>query len=254
MTAYASPHPPETRPRSARRAQRRSEPAPAGILPSRRPMLAAVAAAALAPFLTLLVLVSTQWEPLLSLDRSLATALYERVHPDPQFAHALEIWTEMFGTWAMRIVSLLTALWLFVRREFSTAVWAGTAVFLANLFGLITKLGVDRARPEFADPITVGVGPSFPSGHSLMAATGMGILLFAALPLLRGVWRHVAWTIAIGIALSTALSRPMLGVHWFSDIFAGVSLGVFTLAATMLLWTFLPPVARRWDRSSRSPR
>ncbi|MFC7329326.1 phosphatase PAP2 family protein [Marinactinospora rubrisoli] len=200
------------------------------------------------PFLALCVLVSAQWSPLIAFDTAVAATLYERVHPDPALAHGLEIWTELFGTWSMRIVSLLTAGWLLLRRQFSTAVWAGAAVFLANLFGLVVKLSVDRARPEFADPIVEGVGPSFPSGHALMAATGMGILLFAALPLLRGAWRHVAWTAALGIALSTALSRPLLGVHYVTDIVAGLCLGVCTLAATMLLWTYLPRVARRWDR------
>ncbi|RCV52869.1 PA-phosphatase [Marinitenerispora sediminis] len=207
--------------------------------------------AAALPFVVLCALVSAQWPPLMAFDAAVADTLYERVHPDPALAHGLEIWTEVFGTWSMRIVSLLTAGWLLLRRQFSTAVWAGAAVFLANLFGLIVKLTVDRARPEFADPITEGVGPSFPSGHALMAATGMGILLFAALPLLRGAWRHVGWTLAVGAAMSTALSRPMLGVHYVTDIVAGLSLGVFALAATMLLWTYLPPIARRWDRPAR---
>ncbi|GLU49252.1 phosphatase PAP2 family protein [Nocardiopsis ansamitocini] len=219
-------------------------------LPTNRAVLGLTVAVALVPFLALSALVTGGWSPLLTADATIAERLYERVHPDPAFAHGLEIWTELFGTWAMRIVSLLAAAWLVFRRQFATAAWACAAVFTANLLGLVVKLTVDRARPEFADPILVGVGPSFPSGHALMATTGMGIALFAALPLLRGAMRHVACWVAIGIAMSTALSRPMLGVHWFSDIFAGVSLGIVALALTMLAWTYLPPVARRWDRES----
>ncbi|ASU85702.1 hypothetical protein CDO52_25440 [Nocardiopsis gilva YIM 90087] len=202
------------------------------------------------PLLLLLSLVAGQWAPLMSFDQSLAQSLHDAIAPSPGLAHGLELWTDAFGTWAMRIVSLLAAAWLLIRRQVSTAVWAGATVFLANLFGLILKLTVDRPRPEFADPISVAVGPSFPSGHALMAVTGMGILLFAVLPLLRGAWRSIAWVVAIVIALSTALSRPLLGVHWGTDIIAGMSLGLFTVALTLLLWTFLPPIARRWDRPS----
>ncbi|CAM3696976.1 phosphatase PAP2 family protein [Nocardiopsis rhodophaea] len=202
------------------------------------------------PLLLLLPLVAGQWGPLIAFDRSLAQSLHDAITPSPGLAHGLEVWTDAFGTWAMRIVSLLAAAWLLIRRQVSTAVWAGATVFLANLFGLILKVTVDRPRPEFADPVAVGVGPSFPSGHALMAVTGMGILLFAVLPLLRGGWRMFAWVVAVGIALSTALTRPLLGVHWGTDILAGMSLGLFTIALTLLLWTFLPPIARRWDRPS----
>lgn len=218
------------------------------FLPARRGVLSAVAVTAALPFLFLCALVNGGWWPLLAFDAALAERCYAWVRPLPGLAYGLEIWTEAFGTWSMRIVSLLTAAWLVLRRQFSTALWACAAVFTANLLGLVTKLGVARERPEFTDPILVGVGPSFPSGHSLMAVTGMGILLFAALPLLRGLWRGAAAAGAAAVALSTALSRPLLGVHWFTDIVAGVSLGVLTLALTLLVWTFLPPVFRRWDR------
>ncbi|TDQ45650.1 phosphatase PAP2 family protein [Actinorugispora endophytica] len=243
-------NPPSTSPGpAAPTASSRREQAEA-LLPSRRGPLTAVALAAALPFLSLCALVVGGWWPLLAFDAVLAERLYAWVRPRPDLAHGLEVWTEAFGTWSMRIVSLLTAAWLVLRRQFSTALWACAAVFTANLLGLVTKLGVARERPEFTDPILVGVGPSFPSGHSLMAFTGMGILLFAALPLLRGAWRGAAWAAAAVIALSTALSRPMLGVHWFTDIVAGMSLGVLTLALTMLAWTFLPSALRRRDRPS----
>ncbi|MBB6175080.1 undecaprenyl-diphosphatase [Nocardiopsis mwathae] len=224
-----------------------------GPLPARRGVLATTMAIGVIPLLVLLPLVAARWDPLISFDLSVARVLYDAVSPSPALAHGLELWTEAFGTWAMRIVSLLAALWLLIRRQFSTAVWAGATVFLANLFGLIIKVGVDRPRPEFTDPIATGVGPSFPSGHALMAVTGMAILLFAVLPLLRGGWRTFAWVVAVGIAASTAFSRPLLGVHWTTDIVAGISLGVFTVALTLLLWTFLPPIARRWDRPIPAP-
>lgn len=216
-------------------------------------MLAVVTAVAVTPLLVLATMVATEWGPLLSLDREVAASLYAFMRPFPEAAHLTEVWTETFGTWSMRVVSLLAAGWLLLRRQISTAVWAAATVFLANLFGLFLKLGVDRARPEFTEPLAAGVGPSFPSGHSLMAVVGMGIVLFTVLPLLRGRIRTGAWVAAVLIALSTAVTRPLLAVHWVSDVVAGLSLGVCTVAATLLLWTFLPEAARRWDRSVHDP-
>lgn len=222
-----------------------------GPLPTERLVLFLVTAVAIAPFLALSALVTEQWYALIRFDLGMARLLYEQVASSPGLVHGIDVWTEVFGTWSMRILSVLVAVWLLLRRQFTTAVWALTAVFLANLAGLITKLGVDRPRPDFAEPLATGVGPSFPSGHALMATVGMGILLFAALPLLRGMWRGAACVLSCAIALSTALSRPLLGVHWVSDVVAGIALGVAVLAGTMLLWTCLPAVLRRWDRPVR---
>lgn len=217
-------------------------------LPRDRTTLVLVMAAAALVFFPIAALVSGQWYVLMRGDLALARLFYDAVHPEPTLGHGIEVWTEVFGTWSMRVVSVLVAGWLLLRRQFSTAAWAIATVFLANLAGLVVKLGVDRDRPQFTDPISTGVGPSFPSGHALMATVGMGLLLFAALPLLRGRWRVTVWVLAVAIALSTALSRPLLGVHWVSDVVSGVALGVLVLAATMLLWTYLPSAVRRWDR------
>ncbi|RNL82045.1 phosphatase PAP2 family protein [Halostreptopolyspora alba] len=247
MISVSTPDPDRTDAANRGRAHPNATP-----LPARRRALTVVMAVAAAPVLTLWALVVAQWDPLVSLDREIATSLYAFMRPLPEAAHLTEVWTETFGTWSMRVVSLLAACWLLLRRWISAAAWAATTVFLANLFGLFLKLTVDRSRPEFADPIGTGVGPSFPSGHALMAVVGTGIVLFATLPLLRGRARPLAWGVAVVIVLSTALSRPLLAVHWTSDIVAGVSLGVFTLAGTLLLWSFLPPIARRWDRPANT--
>ncbi|TQN33088.1 undecaprenyl-diphosphatase [Haloactinospora alba] len=229
-----------------------TEPRPCDPLPrQRRPLTGATLVATVALVL-LGTLVAVGWGPLVTADRVVAGALYGLVHGSAA-AHGVELWTEAFGTWTMRIVALATAAWLLLRRRISTAVWAAGTVFAANLAGLALKLTVGRQRPAFDDPITTAVGPSFPSGHALMAVTGTAILLFAVLPLLPSRLRPAAWAAALAVTVSTALSRPLLGVHWFSDVLAGAALGVAVVAGSLLLWTFLPAGARRWDRPAFRP-
>ena len=83
---------------------------------------------------------------------------------------------------------------------------------------------LDRVRPEF-NPIAETLGPSFPSGHSAGAAAFLGAV---ALLVSRGRTPHqraLIFGVAAGLAAGVACSRVMLGVHWLSDVIAGVLFG-----------------------------
>jgi undecaprenyl-diphosphatase len=97
------------------------------------------------------------------------------------------------------------------------------------LTGTLKEL-IDRVRPEF-NPVAATLNPSFPSGHSAAAAA-----FFAAVALLmsRGrtpIQRSLILGAAAAIAVGVACSRVMLGVHWFSDVVAGVLFGWAWFAA-----------------------
>jgi membrane-associated phospholipid phosphatase len=93
--------------------------------------------------------------------------------------------------------------------------------------GLITttvKELADRARPTL-NPIAQTLGPSFPSGHSSWSAA-----LFAATALLATRARsRRARALIVGActaaAVSIAATRVLLGVHWLSDVVAGLAVG-----------------------------
>ena len=83
---------------------------------------------------------------------------------------------------------------------------------------------LDRVRPTF-NPITETLGPSFPSGHS---ATAAALYAAVALVLARRRSPRVRALLAggaVGIAVGVACSRVMLGVHWLSDVVAGLAFG-----------------------------
>jgi membrane-associated phospholipid phosphatase len=90
---------------------------------------------------------------------------------------------------------------------------------------------VARDRPA-GDRLVAGTGHSFPSGHPMATAASWGVLpLVAALYTRR---RVVWWSVAVGVwalAVAVAVSRVWLGVHWTSDIVAGLLLAVLGVAA-----------------------
>lgn len=86
------------------------------------------------------------------------------------------------------------------------------------------KLLVDRPRPDLLN-LTGFAGTSFPSGHATAAAATLAV---AALLLARGRSRRaqaLVFGVAAGLAAMVAATRVLLGVHWLTDVLAGLLLG-----------------------------
>lgn len=112
-------------------------------------------------------------------------------------------------------------------RAVATAVLIAT--FARPALEFIVKVLVGRDRPDL-DRLVAGNGPSFPSGHVVAA-----VALWGLLPLIVSLYtrRRAIWwaSVAISAALiaGIAASRVYLGVHWFSDVTAGLVVGTFFL-------------------------
>lgn len=87
---------------------------------------------------------------------------------------------------------------------------------------LVLKTLVDRARPFLADPgihnLVNAAGSSFPSGHTGSSFAAAGIL-WQTMPRLYGC-------LAMVLATLIGLSRIYLGVHYPSDVLAGMLTGL----------------------------
>ena len=93
-----------------------------------------------------------------------------------------------------------------------------------SLINNALKWIVMRDRPQIGQLVGSG-GSSFPSGHSASAAACWAAL---ALVVSSRMWlRHRRWVAAaaVAIAVLVAASRVMLGVHWLTDVIAGVVVG-----------------------------
>ena len=112
---------------------------------------------------------------------------------------------------------------------FLTAVILGEKLIVNGL-----KEIIDRGRPDVMQ-LVGWEGPSFPSGHAAAAAAAWPAI---ALVLGRGCGRVTRSLLASGAALTAvavAASRALLGVHWLTDIVAGVAIGYgwFFICAVM---------------------
>lgn len=86
------------------------------------------------------------------------------------------------------------------------------------------KLIIDRDRPDIGQ-LAGHAGSSFPSGHSAAAAAcWAAIALVVARRRSRPLRAWLAF-VAAAIALAVAATRVLLGVHWLTDVIAGVVVG-----------------------------
>ena len=140
------------------------------------------------------------------------------------------------------VLTLALLTWLVLRRrDLATALVVGGGMAVAAALTLLLKHAVGRARPPAA--LMMGAfdsGHSFPSGHTVFSTVFFGLV--AGL-LLRGTsrtarrWLVVAAWAVVSVAIGA--SRLYLGYHWLTDVLAGWCLGVFVLAATAAIVTWL---------------
>jgi undecaprenyl-diphosphatase len=182
------------------------------------------------PFMLLLVLAKL---PLNPLDARVARELHQYALANPDMTRLLIVWTDGFGPFTWRVVVIAAAVWLWVRGARRVAVWAATTIIVGGLLGLALKIIVSRARPSLPDPVALAPGEAFPSGHALHVTLGTGVLVLLVLPRLPAWGRLLTWAIAWFLVVSVAYTRVALGVHWVSDVVAGVMLGVAVLAGTV---------------------
>ena len=91
----------------------------------------------------------------------------------------------------------------------------------------VLKLGFNRPRPAIFVPEVHAVSSSFPSGHAMSAAIVYGTVAYLAARLHKRIWaRWLVMTAALIIIALICFSRMYLGVHYPSDVFAGVAIGL----------------------------
>ena len=100
----------------------------------------------------------------------------------------------------------------------------------------MTKAIVGRVRPPVSLHLVRETDASFPSGHATdSAAVCIAIaLVLAVFVLRRPITRIVSLVAGASLAGAIGTSRLILGVHWPSDVLAGLALGVgVSLAVTI---------------------
>lgn len=180
-----------------------------------------------APVLVLAYLVRAESGPVIRLDQQVISAATELTRGSPLLRDVLVLWQEAFRAIWVNLAVTLVCIWVWRRRGLAgRALWAFATLMAAWALGLGAKLLVQRARPVLVEELTRAPGYSFPSGHATNTTVAGVVLLLLLWPLL-GRRGRVVVPAAVGVAVAvTAADRVLLGVHFPSDVVAGVLFGV----------------------------
>lgn len=152
-----------------------------------------------------------------------------------QLTRAILAFTQLGGSVVLVPLVLVVTAWLWLRGDRRIALlFFGTTMSGRAMIELIKWL-VDRPRPSF-DPYPVIVSvQSFPSGHAGNSTLTYVSLAVFAVP---ARWRRAALPAALALAVAIGCTRPILGVHWPSDVLAGWCFGLLWI---LLWWRFSRP-------------
>jgi undecaprenyl-diphosphatase len=130
------------------------------------------------------------------------------------------------GTVVMMIVAVAGLFLVLTSHKYSAILLLASASGGIILNGVL-KIGFNRPRPAIFLPEVHTVSSSFPSGHAMSAAIVYSTVAYLAARLHRRQWaRWLVMTAAFIIIALISVSRLYLGVHYPSDVVAGLAIGL----------------------------
>lgn len=147
----------------------------------------------------------------------------------PEVTAAASLLTHVGSGPVLLASSLGAGAWLMLRAQRVDAAYLLLSVIGGRLLIELVKWATDRSRPSFEEHPVYVASQSFPSGHA-----GNSMMTFLALALFAVPAPHRSRAVILAVTLSLLIgaTRPLLGVHWPTDVLAGWLLG----AAWIWLW------------------
>jgi undecaprenyl-diphosphatase len=125
----------------------------------------------------------------------------------------------------LTVIGLLSVIYLLRRGQRQEAMVVALLLIGTAFWTFGIKAVYVHPRPQVFPPLVAETGYSFPSGHAL---AGWGFFGYVTLWARRHGERLIGLVAAL-LALTIPLSRIYLGVHWPTDVLAGLCLGTFWL-------------------------
>lgn len=154
-----------------------------------------------------------------------AVANWGSQHATSTSTSALDLITQLGTTSVVVAIWAGVAVWDYIRRRnVEVTAFLFTVVIGVILINNQLKSLVDRERPDVTHLVGIA-GSSFPSGHSATAAAAWCAIALVVSRRWSRRRRAVASAAAVMVAMSVAASRALLGVHWLTDVVAGLAVG-----------------------------
>jgi len=125
------------------------------------------------------------------------------------------------------MVVLVAGMFLWLNKHKHSAVLLIVATLGGIVLNNLLKIGFNRPRPQIFEWGTHTASSSFPSGHAMSSVIVYGTVAYLAARLQQRLASRVLTMMSAGLIIAlVCVSRMYLGVHYPSDILAGIVIGL----------------------------
>ena len=172
-------------------------------------------------------------DPLTIVDREIAEWLH--LHATPTLTEAMKFISLLASLPLVTGICLFMALFFAWKRSGYRLMALILTIPVGMLMNGMLKYAFHRSRPSWDDPILIIGSFGFPSSHAMAATLLYGfIAAFGVREVQAWRWRVLVVLSAILLVLLIGFSRLYLGVHYLSDVLAGIAAGSAWLALCLI--------------------
>ncbi len=185
------------------------------------------------------------------------------------FLAELDVWMNLFvsaraSSWGLLFMNVITDIfspevlfgittvcvaYFLVKRQWRYSAITILATGGGLVIGAFMKELIMRVRP--INSIILETGYSFPSGHAISVTIFFTLIVYLFVRRIHSLHlRETFIVLSVLLVLITSFSRIYLGVHWLTDVVAGISLGLFWTTLMILLVRYISMIIVRLRQSS----
>ena len=143
--------------------------------------------------------------------------------------------TIIADTYQSAIITILIVAFLYIKKHYREALFLAITMSACGLSMPLLKNIFSRERPNFYRLIEIS-GYSFPSGHTTSATTMYLTLAIVVLSIMNKLNKYFIFSIAVIGIVIIGSSRIYLGVHYPTDVMAGICLGISIVSTVYVLY------------------
>ena len=143
--------------------------------------------------------------------------------------------TIIADTYQSAIITILIVAFLYIKKHYREALFLAITMSACGIAMPLLKNIFSRERPDFYRLIEIS-GYSFPSGHTTSATTMYLTLAIVVLSIMNKLNKYFIFSIAVIGIVIIGSSRIYLGVHYPTDVIAGICLGISIVSTVYFLY------------------
>jgi Membrane-associated phospholipid phosphatase len=148
-------------------------------------------------------------------------------HQDPHIQRFMLEVTSLGTGMVVGMIVLVSGMFLWLNHHRHSSILLIAATLGGLVLDNLLKIGFNRPRPQIFEWGTYAASSSFPSGHAMSSVVVYGTVTYLAARLQkRPASRLLTFACAAVVIALISISRVYLGVHYPSDILAGLLIGL----------------------------